>query len=111
MNLYTLDEARVAFCRSALTVLDTVNASETRICRLIAGRGGRRALAAHECRVIYEHWALIAELEDAGYGWAIEGEIEGVISCIEAEGVNGAYSIIEDELPADDTEVRSPVAA
>lgn len=111
MPIYTIDEARVAFCQSALAILDTVHTTQHRMCRLIAGHGSRKSLAPSERSVVYLHRALLAELQDAGYAWAIEDEIEGVNSCIEAEGALTASRIIANELPEIDSDARDHSAA
>ena len=111
MNLLTLEEARVAFCQSALVILETVHAPEPLIRRLIAGHGSRKPLAPAQRSVVYLHWALLADLEQAGYMWAIEGEIDGIMSCIDTAGVKDALQIIGSQLPRPDTDTLGETAA
>ena len=109
--LYTLDEARTAFVRSALQILETVETSPARLTRLIAGQGSRRALAPHQRSTVYLHWALLADLEQAGHRGAIDDEIEGITALLHSQDLASACAVIGDQLPPLEVSQASALAA
>lgn len=99
-TLYTVDEARIEFLRSAVAVLECMPGSTMRLRLLLAGTGGHTNLHQTERAVVYAHWALIAELELAGYDSVLEDELEGLLSCLATEGPATA-GLVRDQLPTE----------
>jgi hypothetical protein len=78
LMLYPIDEARGAIIESSAYLLHNVRAEPCVLERLIYGeRRGVGRLRPHERAVATAHRALIRELNEAGYEWAIEGELDG----------------------------------
>lgn len=91
---YTLDEARTAFCASARQLIETVTATDRQLARLLAGAGNLSPLDTRQQLVVHQHRALLAQLELAGHARAIHAELEGILACIQLEGITATASIL-----------------
>ena len=94
------DEARTAFCASAAALLAALGdrPQPSELGAVLSGTGRVRKSS----RALYHrHCEVLREIRDAGHGWLLDDEIEGVQSCIEDAGCMKAAAVLASQLPAD----------
>jgi hypothetical protein len=91
MELYTLDEARVAIVESSAALLHRIRIEPPTLRRLLCGerRGAVGQLDPANRALVVAHRALLDGLRDQGYGWAVDDELDGICSAVFAD--DGTY--------------------
>lgn len=84
MILYTVDEARAAIVESSAFVLHRIHADPVTLELLLRGerRGAAGCLRSADRALATAHRSLLNELMRIGYGWVIEGELDGICSAV-----------------------------
>ena len=101
-DMYTLDEARIAFIRSGLRLLCCPSLTQDEELRAVLEIGPpNTARVRRATRVVDEYLDLVAALFELGFQSQIEDELAGVNSLLGVEGRAGSSGVIASVLPGD----------
>lgn len=79
-GLLTVDEARLALCRSALTCLRNAQCGPSGLLPMLVGALTGPGWTRADQVLSYRHREILMAIEASGHGWIVHDEIAGVAS-------------------------------
>ena len=78
--LLTIDEAQTLFGATAIALAELAPCGPDRLVRLLSGRGRLSGLPPAARVAAVAHREAHRQVVAAGYGWIVEGQVEGAVS-------------------------------